>query len=71
MSRRPKPFKGDLQDAAFVQARLLDQFITLVRETQDTESGFTRDSLAELLDSLRDQRKEVGVAVRPRVVLPT
>lgn len=70
MSQKPKPLKGDLQDAAFVQARLLDQFIALARETVDTETGFTRESLNELLESLRDQRRSMGTAIRPRVILP-
>lgn len=68
MIRKQRPVRGDLQNAAFVQARLLDQFITLARETQDAETGFTRDSLSDLLDSLRDQRRDVGYAVRPRVI---
>jgi len=70
MPRARARFGRNLEDAAFVQAKLLDQFITMAREVQDAESGFTRDSLADLLEQLRDQRREMGDVLRPRVVEP-
>ncbi|MFM2042678.1 MAG: hypothetical protein RLY86_1254 [Pseudomonadota bacterium] len=69
---RPDPAgrlaRGELQDAVFIQARLLDQFIALTREVSDGETGFTRDSLGDLMETLREQRRSVGTALRPRLV---
>ncbi|HYE50752.1 MAG TPA: hypothetical protein VEB20_14250 [Azospirillaceae bacterium] len=64
-----RPFvHNDLEEAAFVQARLLDHFISLAREAQDREAGFTRDSLNDLIDELREERRAVGALTRPRLV---
>jgi len=59
----------ELEDAAFVQARLLDRFISMAREVQDTESGFTKDSLSDLIETLREERRTVGQVARPRLIL--
>lgn len=58
----------NLLEAAFVQARLLDQFIAVAREAQDRESGFTHESLNDLIDTLRDERRSIGTMARPRLV---
>jgi hypothetical protein len=57
-----------LQDAAFIQARLLDNFIALAREEQDRAAGFTRDSLGDLIESLREERRALGHFIQPRLV---
>ncbi len=64
----PPSVSADLENAAFVQARLLDHFISLAREAQDREAGFTRESLKELIDELREERRAVGAIARPRLV---
>lgn len=63
------PFvQPDLQDAAFVQARLLDKFIALARDVAEQEAGFTRESVSDLIDILREERRAVGQLARPRLV---
>jgi len=65
---RKAPLPRSLQESAFVQAQLLDQFIALAREAMDGQTGFARESLLDLVDHLRDQRRTVGTALRPRLV---
>ncbi len=65
------PLHRNLEDAAFIQARLLDRFIAMAREAQDRETGFTRDSLNDLIETLREDRKNLGPATRPRLVAIT
>lgn len=57
-----------LEEAAFVQARLLDGFIALAKEAWDREQGFTRESIGDLLDTLREERRSLGQLARPRVI---
>lgn len=63
-----RPLSSNLEEAAFVQARLLDNFIAMAREVQDQEAGFTRDSLNDLIDNLREERRNMGQMTRPRLV---
>lgn len=63
-----RPLNSNLEEAAFVQARLLDHFIAMAREVQDQEGGFTRDSLNDLIDNLREERRNMGQMTRPRLV---
>ncbi|MFC7335277.1 hypothetical protein [Rhodocista pekingensis] len=58
----------DLEDAAFVQARLLDHFIAIARDTAEQEGGFTRESLGDLIEALREERRTIGQLARPRLV---
>lgn len=67
-SSRQFLIRHDLEDAAFVQARLLDRFIAMAREAADAEAGFTRESLGDLIECLRDERRNVGQILRPRLV---
>jgi hypothetical protein len=47
----------DLRSVAAVQARLVDRFIDLVQaELGRTETQFARETLRDMLGSLRDER---------------
>ncbi len=58
----------ELEEAAFVQARLLDGFIALAKEAWDDERGFARESIGDLIEALREERRSLGQFARPRVV---
>lgn len=62
------PVNAQLREAAFVQARLLDRFIALACDEQERCDGFTRDSLDDLIETLRDERRALGDFVRPQLV---
>lgn len=51
----------ELRYACRIHAALLDQFIEITRlEIEKQPAGFVKDSLQELLDSLRTDRKHYG-----------
>lgn len=51
----------EVQHAAFVHARLLDGFIQATElEMAQQEEGFLRESLRELLEVLRNERRGYG-----------
>lgn len=62
------PVNRELEEAAFVQARLLDGFIALAKEAWDQERGFARDSIGDLIETLREERRDLGRIARPRIV---
>lgn len=53
----------EVRRAALVHARLLDSFIQLTeKELVQQEEGFVEESLRELLDLLRTERRTYGTA---------
>ena len=53
---------AELRTAAFTHAKLLDQFIALVQaEMEQVPAGSVQESLAELLEDLRNQRRSCGM----------
>jgi len=60
---------ADINEACLVHARLLDSFIELVREElKATDSAFLEDSLNEMMEQLRSERRLYGT-VTPLVRL--
>ncbi|HYE52102.1 MAG TPA: hypothetical protein VEB20_21075 [Azospirillaceae bacterium] len=54
--------ESDIRHSCRVHARLLDSFIDLTRaELEQHGPGFVEESLRELLESLRSERRAYGV----------
>jgi len=67
---RGSAIKEEIRIACHVHARLLDSFIALTEaELGRHESGFVEESLQEMLESLRSERKSFG-ALGGVVLLP-
>lgn len=59
---RAVAIKTDVRHSCLVHARLLDAFIALTTAELDRQgNGFVSESLTELLESLREERKVYGV----------
>jgi hypothetical protein len=55
------PIAAELRNASRVHARLLDGFIEMTRTELDKQScSFAQESLREMLESLRADRKHYG-----------
>lgn len=53
--------ESEIRRAAYIHASLLDSFIALTEaELADHDSGFIAESLQELLETLRSERRAYG-----------
>ena len=66
---RPTAIATELRTSALVHARLLDNFIELTRtELERANEDYVRESLSDMLDGLRADRRAYGALGGLRVV---